>query len=329
MMLHRLSIRAWVLLILAAAGVARAQPLPVTGSLDFGQGAVFSASGNTSVSLSQQLSFPNPFDTSGRDGTAFGTLSSDLPSGAIRGEQGVNVPFASSRVIDIETRFNPIVTIQPGPDFLPGVRQITLDLVLNGLFQIPTPLFGPGGTAVNFFDVRLLMRDVTNNTGTLVDAAYRYNWSAANSGTGVSESFSHTPFTFAAGAGFNASVGPDDPLSGEFKQGFRDMRLHIDFPYDVGSGTLIQLETQIRSFSSVFFAGAAGDWENSAILHLTLPQGTFLADSSGNPLPYNWDGTGGVGVTPIPEPETWALFVAGLGLISLARRRRKLPRVRG
>jgi hypothetical protein len=58
-----------------------------------------------------------------------------------------------------------------------------------------------------------------------VEASHRYQRSAANSGTGVSDGASHTPSTFAAGAAFNARVDRFGPLASEFLQGFQNIGL--------------------------------------------------------------------------------------------------------
>ncbi|MPZ47002.1 MAG: PEP-CTERM sorting domain-containing protein [Betaproteobacteria bacterium] len=165
------------------------------------------------------------------------------------------------------------------------------------------------------------MRNVSTNSSTLVSARYTYTWMAANGGSGVTESFSHTPDTFvtpfAAPGTYNADI--DNPLAGEYRHGFDNIRLHIDFPYNVFGGALIGVDARIESFSAALDGAAAGDWFNSAVLDLTLPEGYFIADGSGNPLALNWDGTGGV--TAIPEPETYLLLLVGLGLLGYIARR--------
>ena len=174
------------------------------------------------------------------------------------------------------------------------------------------------------------MRNVSSNSGTLVSARYSYLWTAANGGSGITESFSHTPTTFvtpfAAPGLFHATVTADDPLDAEFRHGFNDIRLHIDFPYSPGSGTLIELTSTIVSASGALAGAAHGEWFDSAVLDLRLPAGYFVADEDGNPIAFNWDGIDSSAVAAaVPEPGTWLLFATG-GTVLFAfdwRRRRR------
>lgn len=59
---------------------------------------------------------------------------------------------------------------------------------------------------------------------------------------------------------------------------------------------------------------ATGDLGNTAFLRLVLPQGVVVSNSA--------SGTFGVPI-PIPEPQTWALWLGGLGGVLWAVRRRR------
>lgn len=62
--------------------------------------------------------------------------------------------------------------------------------------------------------------------------------------------------------------------------------------------------------------GAACGFEHTASIGLVLPEGVSYTSDSGVFL------TGVTAVAPVPEPETWALMLAGLGVVGrLARRR--------
>jgi len=305
---------------LGAAASATAQP--VTGRIELGNVPFFS-SGASSVFRSEVLLLPNPFDPVGDPARLFGTISADLVDGAIRGEQALRIPWSSLQQVEVFGRVSPIVRIEPEPGVTPRSIQVALDLFVSADFLIDKFLFGPAGSASNTFDAFLAMRSVSSNSGTLVRASYRYSWTSDNSSTGVTDSFSHTPTTFEAGAAFDATVERFGPLQSEYMQGFKNIGLHIEFPYVPASGTLIELTADVLGILSGRDAGQSGDWVNSALLDLHLPPGYFLADSDGNRLAFNWDGTGGNGVPAVPEPETWLLFAAGAALLALKRRHRR------
>lgn len=321
-----------VLILVTLLGPVATQAAPVTGIIDFGRtGLVVGAEDDDFVFLSEERFFPaDVTNPAGPVVRFFGKVLADVEDGVIKGEQDMRRPFIRGDQSEVTGRLSPLLTIEPKPGVPPGTIQIPLDLVVTGQFEIPSFLFGPTGSARNTFDATLRMRNVSSNSGTLVSARYMYEWAAANSASGVTESFSHTPTTFvtpfAPPGLFNASVTPDDPRNAEFRTGFKDIRLHIDFPYSAGSGTLIELTSSIVSASGAFDGAAHGEWFNSAVLDLRLPDGYFVADENGNALAFNWDGIdSSAAAAAVPEPGTWLLFATG-GTVLFAldwRRRRR------
>ena len=68
--------------------------------------------------------------------------------------------------------------------------------------------------------------------------------------------------------------------------------------------------------------GSTGRWGGISNVHLadgTLLNGYTLDSQSG----FNWLNAYGAATAPVPEPETYAMLLAGLGLMALAVRRRK------
>ncbi len=85
--------------------------------------------------------------------------------------------------------------------------------------------------------------------------------------------------------------------------------------YTIGDQTLAHLDT--AAFNGTFVEGATGDY----LVFNGITGDSFTlsatADAVGFRAPIN-----GIEVTPVPEPATWALALAGVGALALARRRR-------
>lgn len=85
--------------------------------------------------------------------------------------------------------------------------------------------------------------------------------------------------------------------------------------YTIGGQTLSHLDT--AAFNGTYVPGAEGDYivfEGVTGDSFTL---SATADAVGFRAPIN-----AIEVTPIPEPATWMLALAGVGTLALARRRR-------
>ena len=306
------------LLPLAAPAAVNA---PARGFMDFGRGLVFNVADDQLAVISRELIAPaDPANPAGPSIRWFGQSRADLIDGVLGGEQQIRRPGAGGDAVEVRAHLQPIVKFEPVPGVPAGtVIQVHVDMVVAGQFDIPTFLFGPAGRGVNRFDATLRMRNVSNNSGTLVDARYGYQWSKQNASSGVTETFSHTPNIFAVSPAFHSSVVVPDPLANQYRHGFDSIEMHIDFPYSLGSGALIGLDASIVSVSSAFDGGANGNWLDSAVLNLTLPEGVIVADESGIPLALAWDGV----AAPIPEASTWLMFATGLLVLGIGMKRRR------
>ena len=85
------------------------------------------------------------------------------------------------------------------------------------------------------------------------------------------------------------------------------------------SGPVVNMDFDaFLSFNSVSVAPGgtvSGELSNTALLNLILPVGVSVTDSG--------SGTFGVSIPPVPEPQTYALMLAGIGVVGCAALRRR------
>ena len=91
------------------------------------------------------------------------------------------------------------------------------------------------------------------------------------------------------------------------------------------NGGLLAPDATVSNSTPIEGSVAIGTFHQGGEVHLGTFQGNAkLTDAV---TPAKGGGTGGGPVGTVPEPTSWALFVAGFGLIGVARRRRA-PRAR-
>jgi len=100
---------------------------------------------------------------------------------------------------------------------------------------------------------------------------------------------------------------PDYPAGSgaiSLPSGFVDQQFNVSVSFTYG---------QTFYLASVLDIGGYGDFYNSANFGISAPDGTSITSLSGTPYP----------AVAVPEPETWAMLLAGLGLVGVAARRRR------
>lgn len=165
------------------------------------------------------------------------------------------------------------------------------------------------------------LQDVTFTDGGIATGQFVYNadldlfgsYSISVSGgdTTTFPAFVYTPLTSVPqlagvnGESFFVFSGPGDPLDNDFKDRPRELRLPFLGPLPAGGGTVPLL------IPSVF----------GAECYACDPFRTY---DSGSITTVGGGGGGGGGGTPvIPEPATWAMMIAGFGLVGGVMRRRR------
>ncbi len=134
-----------------------------------------------------------------------------------------------------------------------------------------------------------------------------------------------TPPTFVVGAGSESTVAVEGPTWIDVD--FSDTTLTLDFTTVLNSPTW-----NPASFNGLVFTGPA----LATITGISLdPSSTFgfniaNATLAGNDLRLNWAGVSyndgqvlKLTFAFVPEPATWALLIAGFGMVGLAARRRR------
>ena len=175
-----------------------------------------------------------------------------------------------------------------------------------------------GGTVAGPFDVTVelhatgKMRSLPESFGalhqlhqTVVEIEIgTFNTAGLVSGLPLLEQFRVTAFAptsrNAAGFGFERSAAPIEHDI-DITTSFTRTGVQVGDIFDIAYGV-----------NSTFFFGEI-DLRDTATISFTLPAGVSLSSRLG----------GQFGVTPVPEPETYAMLLAGLGLMVLITRRRK------
>lgn len=141
---------------------------------------------------------------------------------------------------------------------------------------------------------------------------------------------SYTPQSFVVGAGPESVIDVEGVTT--ITVDFADTSLDLFF-----DTVLTNPVWNAAAFNGVIFTGPGFASLNSVTVNPSTNFAGFDASRvtlSGNELRLNWQGLGyddGTTVSlsfgVVPEPETWALLIAGFGMVGLAARRRGTPRV--
>ena len=153
--------------------------------------------------------------------------------------------------------------------------------------------------------------------------------SQANSTVGMSIQIDGNRVFYATGQAFSRNgvleiLTPGSEYNGTFQ---------FDIPFTFGQPFQIfaTLSAQTQALAGAANAAASADsvfdssayWGGISDVHLangTLLSGYTLTSQSG----FNWLNAYGPVTAPVPEPETYAMLLAGLGLLGFAAQRRKL-----
>ncbi|MDD4944434.1 MAG: FxDxF family PEP-CTERM protein [Rhodoferax sp.] len=142
--------------------------------------------------------------------------------------------------------------------------------------------------------------------------------------------------TFDNGIGHNTYDGYFKAVTGDASDGYKfsdTFNFSLTGSLD-GSATLVS-RWKITSWSAklngvdlIYTPGSyAGTLSGVGSFHTGMNTLVITGVTAGPGAPEWGDGTGGynmsLGVTPVPEPETFAMLLAGLGLVGFATRRRE------
>ena len=122
------------------------------------------------------------------------------------------------------------------------------------------------------------------------------------------------------------TVAFDDNYSFNFNFGPAFSSANVNIQFDdllVGGHSIPNLAASLYDSGNNLISALAG---NNAFNNILLSNGSYYLNITGTPLPAADPNGAEFGVhfevTPVPEPETYALMLAGLGLIGLTARRR-------
>lgn len=103
----------------------------------------------------------------------------------------------------------------------------------------------------------------------------------------------------------NAQVFDKVLTTTSFKQTWENVQFALDSPITLLSG---------HTYTAILSSSAADTQSTAYFIKGGSASPLFISDSSGNP------------VTPVPEPESYAMLLAGLGLVgAVVRRRKNIP----
>ena len=90
------------------------------------------------------------------------------------------------------------------------------------------------------------------------------------------------------------------------------------------TGTLTSSAGGVVTFSSVGTINVSGaQWSNLSFVNLEVPLGNFICGSTTDCPSVLFDNVVLRATVPVPEPESYAMLLAGLGLMGFVARRRK------
>lgn len=161
----------------------------------------------------------------------------------------------------------------------------------------------------------------------IFDSGFRFDFSASGwgvfgpgSGACCNVNYNGTPAMFADGdRSGNAHVIMTDNAGGTFSVSSLDAAA-----YWIGASGSVELVGAIHGGGTVSTTLATGGtWTHYALSGFSnLDSLTFRDTQSGGFLSAPGFGIDNINTSPVPEPETYALMIAGLALVGLATRRR-------
>ena len=227
-------------------------------------------------------------------------LKSNLKIGAVALLLAASGAAQASQGYSVEVWIGPTVSRIADANNVPGSAAVhaTFDWTgpinwNNGSSQNPSQTFTPGGGGLNLFGNFVTGGTISNYNGNYSLATLQ-NTSLSDSGYGYSAFFQITG-TYSSASTFAGSITHDDGAS-----------LYTD------SGTIFQRANPTTAVTENFTLAAGTH-------NFTLD----YVEANGSPsvlqIIFPSD------VQPVPEPETYAMLLAGLGLMGFTARRRKKP----